>query len=344
MPSVFRPTLPADVDELGSFLRRILAPTGPGPGFESTHLTWKYWSPLGAGDGARSFVLTGDLGIEAHCGVLPTWLRSVHGRIRTAHFIDWAADPRTMAAGVQLLRKVGRLTESLCAVGGTPATRKILPLMGFRPANQAVFFARPVRPVRQAATHQQRDWKLPLRLIRNALWARFPTIKLPDGWTFELVTPDFVPTELWFPPTPSWAARERGPALYSHYLACPFVRFELFLFRFREQPVGGCLLGFASGQARVADLWLVKESADWFEAAYQAALAASLTDPTIAEVIACASIDPRLNALGQCGFREYRRESILVLPADRAPRDGFDCQLLDNDTAFLTLGSPEYVT
>jgi hypothetical protein len=344
VPLVFRPSCPSDSSKLASFLKRILARNSPCPGFEETGLSWKYWSPREDGDGSRSYVLEGKDGIQAHCGVLPAWLHHAHGRTRVAHFIDWAADPRTFGAGARLLRKIVPLSGTLMAIGGSQDTRKMLPLMGFRPANEAYFVARPVRPFRQAVRHQQRDWRLPARLARNALWARFPAIKNPAGWSFELIGPDRVPNDLWSMGAAPWAARERLPLVYAHYLGCPFMRFRLFLIHRQQRPVGCFLIGFVLGQARVADLWLLEQSPEWYDAAYRLALVASLTDPTVVEVIGLASIRWRLDALKRCGFREFRREPVMVCPFEDVPPDGFDCQLLDNDTAFLTFGTPSFVT
>jgi hypothetical protein len=344
MASLFRPSSPADADQLAAFLKRILSLSSSCPGFDAADLTWKYWAPRADWDGSRGYVLEGNHGIDAHCGVLPLGLQSTTGRTKAAHFIDWAADPRTLAAGARLLRKVLTLNELTCAVGGAPDTRKILPLMGFRPANEAVFFARPVRPFRQAATHPQRNWKLPARLIRNLLWARLPPIKRLAGWSLESVAPDRVPAEVWSPPVSPMPSRERLPSVYAHYLNCPFTRFELFLIRRGEEAAGCILLAFVRGQARIADLWLLDESPEAYQAAYHLALVASLGDPTIVEVIACASLPLRCDALKQAGFREYRRESIMVFPADKVLPGGFDSQLLDNDTAFLSFGATDYVT
>lgn len=344
MASVFRPSTPADAAALEPFLRRALALGEGCPGFDAAGLHWKYWAPGGDWDGPRSYLLEGPQGIEAHCGAFPLWRRHPGGRSRAAHFFDWAAAPGTFGAGVRLLRKVAGAVGALCAVGGSQDTRKILPLLGARPANEVVFLARPVRPFRQALTHPQRDWKLPARLVRNTFWAWAPPLTAPAGWSFEATAPNRVPAELWSPAAAGAAARERSPAGYACYLACPFLRFELFLARRGQQPAGCFLIGFVQGQARVADLWLREPSPEAYEAAYRLALAAALTDPAAVEVIASASVAARLEALRRCGLREYRREPIQVWPADQAPPDGFDCQMAENDTAFLAFEAPVYMT
>jgi hypothetical protein len=344
MASLFRPTNPADADSLAKFLKQFLSLPNPCPGYEAPDLTWKYWSPRGDWSGPRSYVLEGANGIEAHCGVLPVRLPSTREGSRAAHCIDWVADPRTFATGTRLMRKVAAVTGTLWAVGGSADTRTILPLLGFRPVNEARFFARPLRPFRQAVTHPRRGWKLPARVLRNCLWSFFPPVKAPAGWSVESIAPDRVPAEVWSAPASSAGTPKRTPQVYAYFLTCLFLRFELFVLRCNQQPVGGLLMGFCMGQARVADLWLMHESPEAYQAAYQLALVAALTDATAVEVIACASTAMRQEALRHCRFREYQRESIMVLSSDPVSPDGFDWQLLDNDAAFLTFGRRDYIT
>ncbi len=340
----FRATTPIDVERLAAFLRRAFGMPEGAPQFDLDSLLWKYWFPRDDWHGSRSYVLEKDGQIEAHCALLPVTYRSTHGRAVAAHFIDWAADPRSMGAGVRVLRKVATLTEMLCAVGGSEDTRKILPLIGFRPAGEMALFACPVRPLRQAVTHQYRNWKLPLRLIRNALWSRSALGGGAPGWSFEPTTPDRVPPDLWSPPPTERAVRERSPSLYPYYLACPSHRFRLFLISHQGRPAGCCLIGFYRGQARIADLWLQDESPESYEDAYRVTLLASMTDPSVAEVVASTSDPSQQKALSRSGFREFRRDPIVTLPHRGLPAHGLDCQMLDNDSTFLATESPAYLT
>jgi hypothetical protein len=116
------------------------------------------------------------------------------------------------------------------------------------------------------------------------------------------------------------------------------------LVRRQSQPVGCFLLGCDAGQARVADVWLLQQTVEWYEAAVQLALVASLTNPTVVEVIASASTAPLMEGFQRCAFDVFRRERIMVFPPSNLPADGYDCQLLDNDMAFLSSGAPAYVT
>ena len=56
----------------------------------------------------------------------------------------------------------------MIATGGSETTRRLLPVIGFRPHGELYGFARPVRPLRQALTAAERSWKSSARLLRNA--------------------------------------------------------------------------------------------------------------------------------------------------------------------------------
>jgi hypothetical protein len=343
--SVFRPTSASDFAELAPFLTRALSIGTGARGFSEEDLHWKYCVSRPEWEGSRSYVLVGRHGIEAHCGLVPVCQRSPAGQIRSAHFIDWAADSEALGAGVRVLRKVRGLVHVLLAVGGTQATRTIMPVIGFGRANDAVLMARPIRPLRQALTHQKRDWKRPIRLVRNSVWARIPPIRAPIDWSVEQVDTTQVPANLWVASDMAPVSRERMAGAYAYYATCPFVRFRLFLMRHRHNPLGCILLGSSGGQARIADIWATDRSPETLIASYRLALVAALQDTSVAEVVACVSTVTRYRAAMASGFREYRREPIMVLPADGLSLQDVDYQPLDDDTAFLGASeTPEYIT
>lgn len=260
------------------------------------------------------------------------------------HFIDWAADPHALGAGVRLLRRVAGLVQMTCAVGGSAATRKILPLLGFHSANDAITLARPVRPVRQVLTHQYRNWKLPLRLVRNMWWSLVSPSHPPSGWSCEKTLPQMIPESLWHNSTPGPLTRRRSPAQVAYFLSCPIARFELFLAKLDGEPRACFLLSFVPGQVRITDLWLTPETAEHYDEVYALAVKAAIADPSVAEVTARASTEVRIKALRRCGFRVVRRQPIMVRPLTMVPPEGLDCQFIDNDAAFLNAGAPAYLT
>jgi hypothetical protein len=149
---------------------------------------------------------------------------------------------------------------------------------------------------------------------------------------------------MWIPQGEAAMVRERQPTVYDLYRRCPFMKFEFFLLRRQSAAIGCFMIGFAFGQARVVDLWLLEESRECYEAAYRLAISAARSDSRVAEVIAATSSRLRLEAALSCGFREYKRDAILVAYSGGLQVAEIDFQLLDNDAAFITNGKHEYVT
>jgi len=58
----------------------------------------------------------------------------------------------------------------MIATGGSEIAKSILPVFGVRPRSELYQFARPVRPLGQALTTAEQNWKLPARLLRNTFW------------------------------------------------------------------------------------------------------------------------------------------------------------------------------
>lgn len=341
MASSFRPTTPDDAGPLTTFLGKYLEADASRPGFTADDVRWKYWVTSAEGEGSRSFVLERDHRFEAHCALLPVHLVSDRGALHMAHFSDWAADPLSLGAGVRLLKKAAARVDALCAVGGSADTRKILPLMGFRPAGERATFVRPLRPLRHALTHQFKNWKLPVRLLRNAHWSWSHPAKPPRGWSAREVKPDEIDERGWQVRSGQGVLRDRRAEVYTRYLKCPFMRFALYLAENEGIPAGCFLLGFAPGEARVADLWLF-EGSESYEEMYRLAVWAAKADPTTAEITTCASTPTRRDALMRCGFRRWGSEPIMVYPGRMATQCEYDCQLLDNDEAFLITAAPAY--
>lgn len=340
----FRHTTVDDGDSLADFLSQTFHLQSQATGFTLEDLHWKYWRSRADVPAPRSYILTDENNIVAHCGLIPANFSIGREQLNSAHFIDWAAAPKTLAAGAKVLRKTSQTVDLLFAVGGSLDTRRMLPLMGFATANEMVSYAIPLRPGRQLLTHQARNWKLPVRFLRNAAWSFRRTA--PDrGWSFECSSPHQVPKYLWQSVHPAGQAGiARQASSYEYFLTCPFVDTHFVLLN-RDGAASGCLLlTVTAGQARIADLWLREPSPEAFQAAYGLACRATLEMTSAVELVVAASIANRQQALQAVGFREYCRDQIMLLPAERAPQMRYDCQWIDNDGAYLTSGGREYRT
>src|SRR5947208_7633425 len=122
---------------------------------------WKYWSARSDWAGSRSFTARHDGAIVAHAAAWPMRLCVPGQGVPAVHVIDWFADPAYPGAGIWLMRQIVGKVRVAIATGGSEITQRILPMIGFRPHGDLGWFARPVRPLGQALTTAERNWKLP---------------------------------------------------------------------------------------------------------------------------------------------------------------------------------------
>ena len=343
MPNTFRLSTLDDAERISALASECFRSEEEIPAFSRSAMTWKYWSGQDHESASRGYVLENDDRIAAHCGLMPFQASSKSQSIRVAHFIDWLAAPGTLGAGRGIVRHITGLVDALFAVGGSGDTRRLLPVIGFRPANDCYRLARPLRPIRQAVTHPHRNWKLPARFVRNSLWSLASTVKSPAGWSLHESDPGSVPAEIWRPAYRGTLQRDRSHQVYTHLLGYPLKGFQFFVARKQNEVTGGFLLSIRDGQARIADLWLLDQSDENYEAMYRLAVAAAMKTGAV-EVATCASTAVRLKALERCAFRRFACDPIMVLPGERIPSAEIDVQMIDSDSAFLSSGTPDYLT
>jgi hypothetical protein len=348
MPLRFGKTGETDLDSLRVLFDKAFGPDArePLPALtDEDMLEWKYWSARPDWDGSRSYSLSSGSEFLAHAAVLPLMYEGCGAPVSAQHFIDWAAEPVSIASGAKLLRRLIELSDVTLAIGGSQDTRKLLPLLKFKPVGKVRTLARPLRAWTQFRTHQYRNWKLPARLARNAWWSRTASMRVPSGWDCKSVEPNSVPCHIWIAsgePGALW--RKRSPEVISYYLRCPAVKFRLFLARENSSPQGAFVLAITNGVARIADLWLINASEERYERVYRLAVAASYEFEEVAEVSAYSSIASRTAALRRCGFRSQRESQLMAFSRVDLPIRTFDCQMIDNDAAFLHGESPAYLT
>jgi hypothetical protein len=344
MPLQFGRTAETSADEIRALIEEAFHLQDGDPVLDPRTLHWKYWQPRDDWQGSRSYELRQGDTLLAHAAVLPVTLEDECRTVRGQHFIDWASSSKSVSGGVQLLRKLTGLADVTFAIGGSASTRRVLPMFGFRQIGTVLRMGRPVRPSLQARTHQSRNWKLPLRLARNALWNWRHPAAAPIGWAYERVEPEAVAVELWKAPADEGTLQRQRSAGATHYfLTCPAVRFEFFLARENGIAQGGFLIGYAGGQARIVDLWVQAPSIEQYAPCYQLACAACCADSRVAEIVTWASVDKRKRALERCGFRVLDERPFMAFAASQALPGAVDCQMLDNDAAFLS-GRYRYLT
>ena len=341
MPLTFVQTSEADRDEICALFRDAFVSKNESLAF----MRWKFWQPRPDWEGSRGYKLCQGEKLIAHAGILPAVFHSGPVKWRALHFIDWVSSRHSVSGGVQLLRRLAGLTDLVCAVGGTAATQSILPMIGFKPLGAVLTMARPVRPYKQAITHQWRDWKLPLRFARNTAWNLSAPLTAPSGWTAEPVRPQDIGMDLWAPrQSEGTLVRERSPDVTSYFLSCPDVPFRFFLARERNAPQGCFLIADVGGQARIADLWINNATAERYQAMYRLACLAAYQNRDVAEIAVYSSMECRTQALLQCGFRVLRTTPFMMLSGTGAGFQAIDCQMIDNDAPFLHRSGFSYST
>jgi len=341
----FRPTAPSDAAALSDFLRRMFQSSAEASFLAGTHMGWKYWSARPDWNGSRSFTASRRGAIVAHAAAWPVRVRVPGEVIPAVHLIDWAADPKYPGAGVWLLRQIGARARLMIATGGSEMTRRILPALGFRPHAQLSWFARPVRPLRQALTTAERSWRLPARFLRNTFWRFAPPLSLPRGWSARPLAPEEMPDALWPQPSPATAVTARDGGVYRYLVNSPFARHALFGLEKRSELVGYFCLAFAPHVARIADLWLPSTHVEDWCAGFRTAAVLAAREKGVNEVSAWATTDLGKEALRRAGFR-LRDCSAVSVFGDATMLEGrtLHVQMLDSDAGFLSGETASYLT
>ena len=345
MSSEFRQTSAEDSAGIAALLGAVFELGADELAVRPDHMHWKYWEPRAAWPGSRSYVIDRAGSLQAHGAAWPFSMRYGDRRITGIKVIDWAADKRAVGAGVALMRQMSRLADITYGLGGTEGTLRILPALGFRPAREMRTYARPLRPLAQAVSHQYKNWKLPARVVRNWLWTRVPVPPRPRDWSSVEIGASQIP--------PAAAGAQSGvlpmerPAELFEYLSrCPVIQSKLFAVRDKGGMAGHFCLVFVPGVARIADAWIPSSRpADWAEL-YSLAIREAMRAPGACEIMTQSSLNCAWEGLEACGFRFTGKDTLMIYdPGNRLSGDVVPhFQLIDNDAVFLHSGRPFYAT
>ncbi len=345
-----RPTDANDLDALRVFLSRAFGVGLEAPFLDPAVMRWKFWECRDDWDQPRSYVLEREGLIVAHAGVWPVLFVDGESVTRGVHLIDWAASKESAGAGVALMKKLSSMFDFMYAIGGSEATRRVLPAFGFVDYAQQWRAVRPLRPLRQMITHQNRDWKLLPRLARNWMWAARggpvgDGASLARNWRSNQIAPRQLTAG------PAWMAGSaalsspRTPGFFEYLSRCPAIRFSLYEVLEGEQRRGHFALGVLRGQARVTGVWLDEPTEDNLAATFFLAQRAALEIPGAVEVVAAGSEPgPARAAVQRAGFQTMPGAKISLLDRQKKlslPPE-FQFQLCDDDAAFLDPGTTAY--
>ncbi|HEY1217725.1 MAG: hypothetical protein ABSE42_13105 [Bryobacteraceae bacterium] len=346
MRSALRPTTIDDLGKVRQFLRQAFRVSPNAPFLDPSVMTWKYWDRRDDCEGPRAYVLEHDGVIVAHAGIYP--LTFDGGEVRGIQMIDWAAANESPGAGVVLLQKLGAMFDFIYSIGGSDMTCKILPAFGFVEYARQWKGARPLRPLRQILQHQNRNWKLAPRLIRNFLW-RLPKAserRLDEGWKAEEIVPSGIPAKLFSQSMAEARCSPRPPAFFDYLLRCPVTQFRLHGIQDNRGPRGCFAMGVLRGQARVAGVWLHDPDPEAWQAAFSLAQQTARGLEGACEIVAAGTEGASEQAAARSGLRIMGYTPVYLLNKKRKlalPPD-FQFQFADNDEFFLDVGQASYWT
>ena len=312
------------------------------PHVQPEHLHWKYWSERSDVSGPRSIVLTDGRELLAHAALIPGTLHWGGTEARVIHMIDWAARRDAAGAGVRLMMHVGRHTDFLLAIGGSPDTLTIMPRMGYKVCGTVTGHVRTIAPLRILRRPSSSAWKVLPRVARSFLWAlSAPRCDL-GPWEVRRIEHDEVArlSRVLPSPRPGLAVFGRSIERLRHALVCPIVPMELYALEGAGEVGGYVLLSYAPGQARLADCWMNSEDpADWC-AMVNAAVDRARSKGGVAEITVWSS-DPMLRrVLHECGFHERLNLPIYLKASGREPLPGdtLRVQMLEDDAFYFYTG------
>jgi len=307
--------------------------------FRSEVLTWKYFSRHPAWPGFRSFALKESGRIVAHGGIWPVRMQAQGTELRAIQLIDWVASRSAVGAGVYLLRKIAGLADLLINVGGSQDTLSVLPKLGYKRCGELQQYARVVRPWLHFRTTPQKNWKVPMKLLRNLTRTLATNAPVPEGWTAEKVTafPDALEPEINGKVCDSTMSL-RTVAELNHLLTCPAAKFSGYLVREKEQLRGFFLLAAIGHQARIVDVRLIGNERGSWPAMCNLAASTAAVDPNIAEVTAASSVASVQQAWSNPGFLRRQTDKIFSLDprALIPPNQPIDLSLADSDLCIVT--------
>ena len=336
-------SLPEEQPTIAEFLKTTFHANPELSSFRRDVLHWKYFSDHPDWPGTRSYVVKKDGRIVAHGGVWPLRLSKAGTELNVIHLVDWAASPSAAGTGVFLLRKLAAMTDVLLTIGGSADTQSILPTLGYRQVGEFQRHARVVRPWLQFRSTPHRNWKAPLRLLRNATWSLQPLPASPKGWHVSRISQFDSSQEsvLRGAATDVFTCRRTAPGL-NHLLSCPAAAFCGFVVYDSQRPCGYFLLAQVGRQTRIVDLRVESNDAGAWMAACILAARTAAEMPETAEIVAGFSL-PRMNEpFGEIGFRSCG--SMPIFCYDPKKLLGTECvlnvTLLDGDLCFLA--DPRY--
>ena len=339
MTSAIRATEPKDLPAIAKFLLRVYQFEPSDHHVDPQLLEWKYLYPRDGWEGSRSYLLERNAKIVAHCGICPvTFHLPDRTTVNSVTMMDWAADPSVPGVGVMLYRKLMAKVPTSFVIGGAPATRLMVPRIGFRHVGEALTYAAWLRPWREFRT-RPRNRRSVLRLLHGLTHPTRSRRHTSAGW-------DFAPVDQFddslLPVLNStkrtWTFCGRTVADLNYVLKCPHFRMQGFLLQRQGQLMGYFIIGKGKTdwEARLLDLMVDSVDAnDWNSACATVTMAARL-DPEACRIRALATFPILSQALISNGYWRQSKEPIVIHDPTNALDHAFPVsfQLIDGDSGY----------
>jgi len=307
--------------------------------FQPQVMEWKYFLPHPAWPQSRSFLLQKDQEIVGHGGVWPIRFGIGGKTVQAIHLVDWAASPALLGAGVHVLRSISQMAAAMITIGGSGDTRKILPKLGYRSGGVFQRFVRVVRPWLQLRTRTHRDWKTPLKFLRNARDIFAPVPRFPADWKVQRIGQFGAEIEsvLMASNSSKEVSSVRTVAGLNYVLACPAAKFSGFIITDASCLIGYFILANVGHQARIVDVKTQGSDPGRWRAICAAAARTAADDPRVAELVAGTSSEMIGNRWEDLGFRLRRRDPIFYLDLRKllSPETTLNLNLIDGDVCFM---------
>ncbi|MGB0010784.1 MAG: hypothetical protein WBQ03_04210 [Candidatus Sulfotelmatobacter sp.] len=334
----FAASLPSERTAVAEFLRSTFQAAPELLSFRPDVLQWKYFSDHPDWHRDRSYVLKNEDGIVAHGGVWPLRLTKPDVDVDVIHLIDWAASRATVGSGLLLLKKLAAVTDVLLTIGGSSDTRSILTKIGYRQVGELKLHARVVRPWWQYRNTRHRNWKAPLRLLRNTTWSLMSLPRPPKDWEVTRISQFDPSLESIVNGTPADVfTSQRTIAGLNRVLNCPAAVFSAFVIQRSKRPCGYFFLAQVGKQTRIVDLRIDRNDAATRMAACCLAALTAARIPDTTEIVAGFSLNVLNEAFAHAGFRA--RGSLPVYCYDPKKMLGaeplLDLSMLDGDLCFI---------
>lgn len=317
--------------------------------FRPEVIHWKYFAEHPEWTNPRSLAVKEEGRIVAHGGVWPVKLVTANTEIKAIHLIDWAASRSAIGVGAHLLKKVAGHADVLLAIGGSQDTRNLLPKLGYKRCGELLRFARVVRPWLQFRATPDKNWKTPIKFLRNSAAALTGIPLVPNGWSALKVQSFTRLTENGdnvAAATTSCTSSRRTAAELNYLLSCPAARFSGFLVSQGQQLRGYFLITQVGGQARIVNIQIDGEDRESWRAICALAARSAAEDPETCEIVAASSIAVSAEAWLQTGFVRRRTDPILCYDPRNLLSSGppLNLHLADNDFCILSEPRSPYLS